>query len=315
MQQVIPQACAQFHDALDRLEDELSRAKVIMRRDFAVYQAIRTKRLAEEAAENERLTAIKSATDTILTANESEAAKNATLQAAENGGDTEMQDVSQVVKPVEKTTVGKINSAGSISESQTKSLEAGGEPPSTKDAAKINGDGFKPSIAAHTVPPITPAKSPSATGEFQDLDFDSMFEDLTGDAGNDNIATANKSVDLTSFSDANADDVSSLLPGLENFANIPEPAPVESNNVTSNLDLSVLDVPDQGSSTEQKPKEGEKTEPQSQESADLGDFTGDSTFDDLFNYEFEMDGAGDREGGNNDGSEFEDAWMSGFGND
>jgi hypothetical protein len=316
MQQVIPQACAQFHDALDRMEDELSRAKTIMRRDFAVYQAIRAKRLAEEAAENERLTAVESATDVVLTGNESEAAKNVAPQAAGNGGGgTEMQDVAQVVRRAEQATVAAAgDSATSTSKIPAKGVE---EPPSTKDAPKASDAGFKPSMAAHTMPTMTPVKSPSTAGDFQDLDFHSMFEDLPGDVGTDGIVTADKSVDLNTFSDANADDVSSLLPGLETYANI-QPTPVESNNVASTLDLSMLDVPDQASAanTEQKPKAAEKTEPQPQESAGLGDFTGDSTFDDLFNYEFEVGGTGeDREGGNNDGGEFEDAWMSGFGND
>ncbi|KAF2432707.1 hypothetical protein EJ08DRAFT_109770 [Tothia fuscella] len=163
--------------------------------------------------------------------------------------------------------------------------------------------------APTTMAEDTTAKTPTTTGDTKADDFDAIFGDFAETSPTNNNDT---SIDMNDFPDSSAD-VSSLLPGLENYASMPDPststpdlsanmpdlsasmpenrvpeALTTTNNMSSldsgGLDFNMLGIPGQEENQDQKVKVG-----QSDKQAGDGEVTNydnDNSFDDLFDMSY-----------------------------
>ncbi|OCK91936.1 uncharacterized protein K441DRAFT_679318 [Cenococcum geophilum 1.58] len=309
MKRAIPAALERFHDSLDELENELTRAKMVTRRDFAVLQADREKREQAEAAERKRIAA------------ESCADKGQPAQGNSEDGDTS-KDVD----------VAMTDEAQPAQANRTK-IEAIPVPENTLDKSSPSAKptGTAPSQPSHPAPLTTTAGPPAddlfdplPTTANTDSDFDAMFNDHRS-ANQDTDAPANPASPLN----LTLDDEPSLLRGLEDFANSTNDN--TASNQTANLDetgdFNMLDLPtntntatnnsgqpdllgqaEQIESGIDSQYQNSQTQQQHQGQDDLLDtLPTDSNFEDLFNLEYE-----NPEYGNPEGTEFEDAFF-GFG--
>ncbi|KAL1614105.1 hypothetical protein SLS54_010037 [Diplodia seriata] len=307
-----------FHHCLDEIENELCRAKAVLRRDLAVQREEREKR---EKEEQER------------------AAEAAQKIAAEKKAAAPVP-----VAPVKQE------------QRQQKDVDMADAPAAATHSSKPTADA--PSVAAHThLPPRPPAiqtqvsagdsaqpapatattddlfgRTPTTAGVNNNADFDSMFEDFA--ASNDN---ENNGSDTNM--DGNDEFDFALLPGLESYANSDTNAVADesgtSKDAAPEIDFTALDkAAEQKAAEEEQKKKQEEEEKkkkeeqekkmreeeekkkkeeeeqkkkdeaqqsqQQQENQDIHDMfgQGDSTFDDLFNYtDFDMAGTGSTGGG------------------
>ncbi|KAF2838357.1 hypothetical protein M501DRAFT_1005234 [Patellaria atrata CBS 101060] len=313
LHKTFPAMAARFHDHLDELEQEVVRAKAVIRRDLAVLQADRLAR--EQAAEAERRRA----------AEASIAAKAAPPKAVEPP------------KPVaEDADVDMADVAGPASEnniSQPQSTDGMKQPPnpSRPQPLQIN--------PAAPVPPQTESIPQSSTnslfgntpttasGVKPDFDFDSMFEDHdepgSKDPGpnrnddDDDTTNADNTTQQDAFdldlglnfptnndsADANPHDstVSSLLPGLESYANQGiEDTNMDFNNIFDTLEAGDRESRDQAQTRPSDPSHGGGDGIQQ---PDTAGYDPESAFDDLFSF-----------GGGDEGTEFDDAFFGIGGN-
>jgi hypothetical protein len=147
-------------------------------------------------------------------------------------------------------------------------------------------------------PPVTeeepPPKTPTTAGGMKDTDFESIFGDLAGDASPNNDTV--NSIDMNDFPDTNAD-VSSLLPGLENYAAMPDTTMPETTmpetttdnttNLDAGLDFSMLPMPGQNpldQDTNFAEVQGDEQQGDGNAQADFGD----NSFEDLFDMDYEF---------------------------
>jgi hypothetical protein len=222
MLQNVPAAYTRFQEALDRFEVELVcdttseakkhgqdayssdqiRARAVMRRDLAKCRAAREQR--EKAAQEKSMHAINKepapeqdaknveSEKLPVTATKDESQQSTTTTSAPTTKTTQEEESTSFTNPVPQSTSTSISVA-----------------PQTSTSAST-----APSLSV-TLPTDTfSAASPSATAaDMQDIDFSSMFEDFDNGEPGDN---------LFGQTDANVDvaDVSSLLAGIDTYANI-----------------------------------------------------------------------------------------------
>jgi hypothetical protein len=325
LQQVIPGATHRFHEALDKLEDELTRARAVMRRDLAVLQRAREQRERAQAEAQ-----AKAAHEGMNGTSGTGVMQTVGAQPVQDDDIMMLDEPASAPQPLEKPKTEPAAGTDAGKEQREKSKGTPSDIPTTRTSQP----------AASTLPatsdplPVSSADNifvidatTNADGQHSsnnEIDFDGMFADLTPDtnqnATGDNGAAGgigDHDLDLN-FDDASGH-VASLLPGLENYATIPEGGDLNANEGSAGasgtagglgdaeLDFSMIGIP---ASTEQQKKPGEAD--QTQQTAtdslnlnfdinDLGGAGGDagqqSNLDELFFNLDDMDYDADAAGG------------------
>lgn len=308
-----------FHHCLDEIEQELSRAKAILRRDLAVQREEREKR---EKAEQERAAeAEKKMAAEKKAAPASVSAPAATQRQEQQQKDIEMADAAPAAA---------INNSKPAADAPSVVAHTH-LPPRPPAIQTTTSDAAQPAPATATTDDLF-GRTPTTAG-MNTTDFDSMFEDFANSNENDNSGG-----DTSMGGDGVSDEFDfALLPGLESYANSDGNKAASSsgnkdNGAAPEIDFSVLDnasaqeqsqkkAQEEEEEEEQKKKkqeeeekkkkeeeeqkrkeeeeqkkkkeEEEKQNQQQQDNQDLNEvFQGDSTFDDLFNYtDFDMGGS------------------------
>ncbi|KAF2197018.1 hypothetical protein GQ43DRAFT_484468 [Delitschia confertaspora ATCC 74209] len=222
MNRAIPAATERFHDSLDELENELSLAQMVLRRDLAIRQTERKKKEQAEAAERQRLAAETSAKSGPPVNKEKE--KNLTMVDAHA---TQSSNKPQSPAPA----------------SNVPALAASSNPPPALDTT--------PTTALSD--PLFGPTPTTANAQESVFDFDAMFADheLSTSNHEQNFATdlpPNVTTDSTStninytFDDNSAP---SLLRGLEDFAsnNTEAPTAQPSTGTDGANDFAILHIP------------------------------------------------------------------------
>ncbi|KAI9716246.1 MAG: hypothetical protein M1812_005471 [Candelaria pacifica] len=335
MKQVIPSALNRFHEALDDIEIEILIAKATMERDLAAVRAKRVAREQEAAAERRRIAAETSTKEPEILANEGRGKEDKVVDEGKTDTDSLMADEPLNAEAEGDNEEPVVLEDPSLSKAE-ESLPSGQNPepnPSPKhdmssesnpkateethggDAALTNTaeavDGVLVSEAA-------PGDETPATAGLKDMNFESMFADLDGGGsemnydldfsvpggGDENVLGDDPFMNTIDGNDPSlipgnsSEDINSLLPGLENYANNPSDdfGMLDNPNTSGqaeNLDLneqSSLQIPSTTTATEEV-------------------LPSESNFDDLFNsgdlvMDDENDEAGDGTLGG--GSEFLD---------
>ncbi|KAJ9663277.1 hypothetical protein H2201_005721 [Coniosporium apollinis] len=287
-----------FHESLDSLGSELSRAQAVMRRDLALCQATRVRREQAEAAERSRHEVKSSPTITKRTPSPKQEAlpSNApdTGRTETKGRDIIMIDEPTVAGEKEDTsTEPQMNKSDMTTQPSAQGTEAAVAVPNASNEESTLPDPA-PSDAttqqqtaqpeAPTAPEITDpitddhdlfGGSPTAVGG-NNMDLEHMnFDDFTN--GDSTFPPTTLAEDITAGANSNANDeydFSSLLPGLESYAN---------NDPGSSNDFSMIDLP---GSTDNLQAHNQ------QHQAGNESFGQDSTFDDIFSWDG-LGGTGD----------------------
>ncbi|KAG9837871.1 hypothetical protein KCU84_g14114, partial [Aureobasidium melanogenum] len=308
LKQVIAGANNNFHDALDQLEGELTLARAVMRRDLAVYRSQRTARTNSEAVNTVKLesgtdntTAISLDDDIVMGESPLENAKPSPPKEAVSLSEGEQatkptsplhldipgQDHQAAGHPGDENTGTYSNfdfeslfndpsSAGAASRASPKDIPAPSPPRSqAEEAPPVDPpvqDTKPPPVRTMTIPDEEPIKPASFNNDNDDFDF----ADLTNFGPTD-----------TDMQDT--DGISSLLPGLESYANSGGGnGGTESNPQSVPADFDIFDaagVGDFGSAPQQQDQKGDAK--QAQEQPEMGNR--DDTFDDIMNFtEFDL---------------------------
>lgn len=287
---IAPQANNNFQDALDELESELTTARWVLRRDLAF---LRRQQLNKPSGAN----AAKS--PPALPPADIEMSDAMDIDAKQ----TNAANQESVVESIEPETNGTLTTSPKVEESKPK---------------------IDLQIDTATRPPGDDVQPEPTTGGMSAMDFDSLFNDSDSATATGATATptqanpsdsASKPVTSipaeasTALADPNPDadeNISSLLPGLESYAN-------ESNGDA--IDLSTPDgkseakkADDSADKADQqtndsKDKDGEtQTQKETQTSTQTSTEQRDTTFDDLMNFnDFDLASFGVGEGGMDDG--------------
>ncbi|KAH0371075.1 hypothetical protein KCU65_g2236, partial [Aureobasidium melanogenum] len=308
LKQVIAGANNNFHDALDQLEGELTLARAVMRRDLAVYRSQRAARIDPKAASTVKpengtnnSTAISLDDDIVMGESPLENAKpsppkdavsrqegeQATESTSSLHLDIPGQDHQAAGHPGDENTgtysnfdfeslFNDTSSAGAASRASPKDIPAPSPPrPQAEEAAPTNPpvqDTKPPPVRTMTIPDEEPIKPASFNGND---DFD--FADLTSFGPTD-----------TDMQDT--DGISSLLPGLESYANSGGGnGGTDSNSQSAPADFDIFDaagVGDFGSAPQQQDQKGDAKQ-DAQGQPEMGNR--DDTFDDIMNFtEFDL---------------------------
>lgn len=219
IQKLFPDANSRYHDALDKLEDDLFKAKAIMRRDLAALRAEKRK----EAEAKERKAAGLSISPEITKSALPEQTPSTSIKM-------EKQDSAPETKPEEQPA--KEPSPAPIIP-PTEPIPV--SPKSKPEPETIN------------------LEENDTSNAMEPFDMDDLFGD-PGDNDNENENTVN-SIDMTDFHSPSHD--VPLLPGLESYANMPDTSHPESSgagiqagtsstmeNDNGGLDFSMLGIPE-----------------------------------------------------------------------
>jgi hypothetical protein len=178
-----------------------------------------------------------------------------------------------------------------------KSPQANGVPPVTTTADPPAPTALLPVTTAEA--PLTTAaeaapNTPTSGDGMKDTDFESMFGDLAGEMSPNNDTV--NSIDMNDFPDTNAD-VSSLVPGLENYASmpdttlpdtsVPEATTDSATALDASLDFSMPLMPGQDSISQDVNQTDTQGEDQQGDGTGQVDF-GDNSFEDLFDMDYEF---------------------------
>ena len=322
LKQIVPGATRGFHEALDELESELFVAKAVMRRDlvnFRNQQSAQTNGVEPEKA-------VETAEDK-ADVDMVDAGDAATEEPS--GKETAPENVMlEEASPKEPSTTKLDNEM----EEETKPTpRASGEPAASSDL-HIDTDQPNQQSAANAS-----ATDPGTAGT-QNIDFDSLFNDSDNAATNDDSKsqtpkaiedsqptgtgedqnTSQQEPDFSfeslnaqnpSDNDGKQEDISSLLPGLESYANAEE------------NDLQMGDFSANESQQQQQQKAGGAQDQSQQQDQAQNQGSGleqegeqrDTTFDDIMNFgDFDLGalGSGDNNFGEGDDSRFDDNFFN-----
>jgi hypothetical protein len=265
------------------------RAKMVMRRDLMILRATKAQEEAEASAKP------------------AEATKDVgAAQPVANGVAQDTEDLTMSDGPIMPDAVPKVEDEEKAAQDPTVA------PPKSPEAPMKD----EPVPAAKEEPTTTAEDStkeePTTADDGTMDEFDDIFGEFAQTSPNNDEPV--NSIDMSDFPDTNAD-VSSLLPGLENYASMPDttmadtsvPEPTTTNAATldsGGLDFGMLGIPGQDESQDKKPQDvlGDG------QLDDVGQDGGyDNTFEDLFDldYELGLTGDGDGDANNND----LDEWM------
>jgi hypothetical protein len=344
MQNVLPTANLRFHEALDRMEEDIVMAQNIMKRDLALHRVM-VKRKAEEALKPPEPPKkvkpdglVKKEPDVVMkdapVENKSPTKKAPEVKAppqpqaapAKTRIMEPVQPKKEVVPPKPKPTPQPAPVAPMA--------------PMVAPQAPVQAPIVPPSVPAESIPAPKkepePEPEPEPPGDLNDLDFSEFFGDDLAEvqAGDDAPMGNDNPVDLGDFGNADAD-VSSLLPGLGEYANIPDdtampdlppssaPENAQSNDALPEFDFVNLAAAQPADDT-QSQQENTNTQQTVQDfgaQPDFGDLdfnfdaggsggngaggqgggNGDNTFNDLFDMDQYDFGGGDLGGGGNGG--------------
>jgi hypothetical protein len=160
-----------------------------------------------------------------------------TLVKTEVDADSEMKDAKENIKlDDENSKEGEVNKKDE-------------EPTKTEGAMEIDAVDLTSPVTSKAADPIPTTASddippPSATSDLRDMDFDDLFEDLSGTgaatATDANAIEETTAVDLSNITPSanEVPDVSALLPSLETFPSIETsmPAPEPAATVTADVE-------------------------------------------------------------------------------
>ncbi|KAH0347587.1 hypothetical protein KCU81_g3473, partial [Aureobasidium melanogenum] len=308
LKQVIAGANNNFHDALDQLEGELTLARAVMRRDLAVYRSQRAARTDPKAASTVKpehgtnnTAAISLDDDIVMGESPLENAKpsppkdavslpegeqatesNSSLhldipgqdhQAAGHAGDENTGTYSNFDF---ESLFNDPSSAGAASRASPKDIPAPSPPRPQAEAATTTNptvqDTKPPPVRTMTIPDEEPIK-PASFNDNDDFDF----ADLTNFGPPDTVMQ-------------DTDGISSLLPGLESYANSGGGnGGTDSNSQSAPADFDIFDaagVGDFGSAPQQQDQKGDAKQ-DAQGQPEMGNR--DDTFDDIMNFtEFDL---------------------------
>lgn len=218
IQKLFPDANSRYHDALDKLEDDLAKAKAIMRRDLAALRA--DKRKEAEAKEKK--------------------AQGLSISP----------EITKSALPEEiPTTSIKLEKQDSAPE--TKPEEPPAKEPSPAPVPPAEPVPVSPKSKAE--PETINLEEHDTSNAMETFDIDDLFGD-PGDNDNENENTVN-SIDMTDFHSPSHD--VPLLAGLESYATMPDTSLPESSgadiqagtssameNDNGGLDFSMLGIPE-----------------------------------------------------------------------
>ena len=310
MQSVFPTANIRFHEALDRMEEDIKQAQDIMKRDLA-YHRVMEKQKAEQALappkEIKQEAAVPKMED-VMMVDEPANAPPAPMQAAPS------TRVMEPVKPKEEVTQSlPPPKPAPIAPMMVPSAPSA--PPAPMTAAAQAPESAAPATTEQAAP------AQEATADATDELFSEFFGDDNGDkvsAGGD----AELDDALADFGDNNAD-VSSLLPGLSDFANIPDDSAMPDAPPTSapddtaptdalpDFNFGDLSAPQADANAQQQPQPDMNAQPDFGDidfGFDAGGGEGGQQGDNSFNDLFDMDSYDFRGGGGDNGQDIND-WM------
>jgi hypothetical protein len=340
MQSIFPTANLRFHDALDRMEEEINMAQNILKRDLALHRVMERQKAEKALAPPQQ-----SQQEPVQTKAEDVVMTNG------HGGQ------KQQSRPVQENNTNNLPQPAVAPTRQMEMLEPKKEeslPPASLPApqpAPVAPMVAAPAPASISVLPATQPTTTAATeqppdealptGELAVSDAD-LFE-FFGDDAMDGVDAANAADDPMGHLVDNTPGVSSLLPGLESYANIPDdtampdvpsempegpPAPLQPNNTDANglAEFNFGNVPTtQGAAPGQQQTLPDTTGQPDFGDIDFGSFDvgdgsggggddggqqGDNTFADLFDMDQYDFGGGGGGGGGGDGGQDISDWMN-----
>ncbi|KAF2462168.1 hypothetical protein BDY21DRAFT_360149 [Lineolata rhizophorae] len=231
----IPGAVDRYHDILDKIENEVFWAQVVLRRDLAEVQEARQRREQEAAAEIER-----------KAREEAEAAKLSTPAAAPSAGTQPRGESgsSQTSQSGVQAVNGNANDASNLHiDTGTNGTSSAAEADSADNAlCSISAQEAQPGSRSAIDEQLF-GRTPTSADFGSGMDFDSMFDELGGDsAGGDGATAPNRDAGPFGTGDNQKptdgggenptgmqDTVSSLLPGLDNYAAVSGKAGAQGN--------------------------------------------------------------------------------------
>ncbi|CAD0105893.1 unnamed protein product [Aureobasidium uvarum] len=320
---VIAGANNNFHDALDQLEGELTLARAVMRRDLAVYRSQRGARVkaevtttVEPAGGTDNTTAINLDDDIVMGESPVQDAKPSPPK--EEISPPEGENPTERTTPLHLDIPGQDHQAaghpgdentGTYSNFDFESLfndpsSAGG---GSRASPKNIPDPSPPAPRAEEAPPVNPPTQdtkppPTRTMTIPD---DEPIKPASFNNGNDDFDFA----DLTNFGPADTDmqdtdGISSLLPGLESYANSGGGnGGTESNPQSVPADFDIFDAAGVGDFGSAPPQKADAKQ-DAQQQSEMGNR--DDTFDDIMNFtEFDMGDFSGSAGGEGGESKFD----------
>ncbi|KAF4551158.1 Hypothetical protein D9617_14g076140 [Elsinoe fawcettii] len=298
LKQMIPAANVQFHDALDELEAEVMQARFILQREL----------------DNLRSKQASATTNGV----------NGTRSAEVN--DIDMIDVpsaSEAPVPSTETSTDRVLSNGNAL------IEA------------VKADPPKPPAALHidtTSKPDSSDQPEITTGGMSAMDFDSLFNDPASATASNSISgsppkaqmteppktetTAAPQAQMQASTQDNNEDLSSLLPGLESYANAgndtidlstPDAKKTEAMQQSQTQNQSQQQTQQDQQQTQQDPNQSQPKNPASNSGGSQAGEQRDTTFDDLMNFaDFDLGsfGGGDGDFDNGGGSTFDESFFN-----
>ncbi|KAI9698816.1 MAG: hypothetical protein M1836_003926 [Candelina mexicana] len=250
MKQVIPSALNRFHEALDDIEVEILLAKATMERDLAAARARRIAREQEAAAERSRLAAEASAKESETFVGEEDGKGSEIVANGKDHIDLVMADEPLDAKAEngeEKPVVLEDPSSSKAEASLTPGKKHDPTPPPALDMLSITnpntfveteGEKVAPDSTAEAADAIVssevaPGDETPATAGLKDMNFESMFADLDGGGsemnydldfsvaggGDQNVLGDDPFPSTIGGNENSSENINSLLPGLENYAN------------------------------------------------------------------------------------------------
>ncbi|KAI9810281.1 MAG: hypothetical protein M1827_006331 [Pycnora praestabilis] len=258
MKTVVPGAVDRFHAALDEIEVEILRAKATMERDLALVRARRAEREREAAAERSRIAAEASAKEPSYMRYADESKDEKFTASEERTEDVDMvmmdepQDSDKTEDEIRKESNEGLKAITQTEDAFSPAHGKATDPPPPLDLSildakqeirgnennggknKDGGDDNK----EHDAP--LEDETPATAG-LKDMNFESMFADVSGEGGDNDLnfdldfsgdGTGNENLlnddpfgnnigetAASALPGPSNEDVSSLLPGLESYAN------------------------------------------------------------------------------------------------
>jgi hypothetical protein len=253
----IPIATERFHDALDQLENEVSLAQAVLRRDLALLKQDRKKREAaakQHEVERQRLAAEPTSSAPLKAEVPAVKGEPTTPEVSIEAHDPPLADTPE--KP------SKREDDPSPALPVTESASAANPPTNdTPAAATANTSQPEP----EPVPEIEPQPEPEPETQ-PDFDFDFEFGDAMDTSGNNN--DQGDVMDTSGDMDFSLDEgPSSLLPGLEDFAKSGDGDGDNAGSHDMDIDFSMTDLPDTSADAKPSVEQPATTKPAEQPAA------------------------------------------------
>ncbi|KAF3047098.1 hypothetical protein E8E12_011206 [Didymella heteroderae] len=214
LQRAVPAANERFNDALDELENEVRLAQIVLRRDLALLKQDRKKReAAAKQHEAERARAAAESRLGVPAKKEEVAVKPEAITPAP----------VEAPPPAPAEQLTRAESPEAAPEVAEEPAEEPAEPPATENTT----------AAAPPADPLFDATSAGSNTQEHEFDFDFEFGDAMASGTNNDGDMMDTSGDM----DFTLDEGTSLLRGLEDFANQKSGEDDNNNRASTNTDL------------------------------------------------------------------------------